>query len=339
MLAIHLRENSFSDRWIQYCEKHGIDYITIDIFDTNIITQLQKNHVDCLLVHINQTDYRTALISRSILLSIENMGIKVFPNQKTFWHYDDKLSQKYLFESRQIPHAPMHVFYNRDDAYDWLSTASFPLVFKLRGGAGSSNVILIRNYKEANRYVRKMFGKGIKPVRSITHDYKTKLKIHKEKKDFFKAIKRSPQTFHQFNVMKAGIPVQKGYILFQEFMPGNKYDIRVTIIGKRAFIFKRLVRENDFRASGSGNIDYVIHEIEKEAIVLAFDSAEKIGAQSIAFDIVYDKTGCLKIIEMSYVYISEPVYNCGGYWDSTLKFHNGPVWPEDAIIEDLLRKI
>lgn len=336
MLAIHIREGSFSDRWIEYCEKHAIDYITVDIFDTNIIIRLIKNNVKYLLAHLSHLDFRTALISKSILLSIEKMGVKIFPDQNTFWHFDDKLSQKYFFESKQIPHPHMHVFYNKKDAYNWLSNASFPLVFKLRTGASSSNVLLIQSYKVARRYVKIMFNKGIQPIRSIIHDYKTKLKKHKKNKDLFKAVKRIPQTMHEIYVYKSNIPYQKGYILFQEFLPDNCYDIRVTIIGERAFIFRRFVRNNDFKASGSGNIDYRIEEIDKDAISLSFESARKLGMQSVAFDIIYDENKRKKIIEMSYAYLSETVYNCGGYWDSNLEFHKESIWPEVAIIENLL---
>ena len=44
----------------------------------------------------------------------------------------------------------------------------------------------------------------------------------------------------------------KDYVYFQKFLPNNKYDIRIVVIGDRAFGFIRYNRENDFRASGSG---------------------------------------------------------------------------------------
>ena len=50
---------------------------------------------------------------------------------------------------------------------------------------------------------------------------------------------------------------QRSYILWQEFIPDNQRDFRVTIIGRRyAFVFWRNNRPGDFRASGSGLIDY-----------------------------------------------------------------------------------
>src|SRR6185503_17089802 len=52
-----------------------------------------------------------------------------------------------------------------------------------------------------------------------------------------------------------GLEPNTGYILLQEFLSNNKFDTRVTVIGNRAFAYRRFNRPNDFRASGSGNFD------------------------------------------------------------------------------------
>ena len=45
---------------------------------------------------------------------------------------------------------------------------------------------------------------------------------------------------------------EREYVYFQEFLPGNNFDIRIIVIGDKAFGLKRMVRKGDFRASGSG---------------------------------------------------------------------------------------
>lgn len=57
--------------------------------------------------------------------------------------------------------------------------------------------------------------------------------------------------------------LQKDYVYFQKFLPNNTYDIRITVIGERCFGFIRYNRENDFRASGSGKIEYDTSKIPK----------------------------------------------------------------------------
>ena len=336
MIAIHNRENSFSKRWVDYCLAQNIEFIKVNIYDSNIIRWLKENNVNALLAHISHDDYKTNLISRSILLSIEKSGIRVFPSYNTFWHFNDKISQKYIFEALNIPHAPMHVFYDKVTASEWLSATTFPLVFKLRGGAGSSNVFLLRNKNEAYSYIEKMFSKGMKPVRPAFNDFKTKMQLHTAKKNWADTIKRLPATLKNIVYMNSMIPREKNYFLVQDFLPGNAFDTRVTIIGNKAFAFRRYNRSNDFKASGSGKIDYTPQEIDKRAILLSFQSAQKLDSQSMAFDIIFNQENKPVIIEMSYVYVAEAIYLAGGYWDSSLVFHNEPFWPEDVIIENIL---
>ena len=73
-----------------------------------------------------------------------------------------KLGQKYLLEAIGAPCIPSYVFYDKKDAIKWLNKTTFPKVFKLRGGASSVNVKLIKNRKQAIKIIRKSFTKGFK---------------------------------------------------------------------------------------------------------------------------------------------------------------------------------
>ena len=116
---------------------------------------------------------------------------------------------------------------------------------------------------------------------------------------------------------------EKGYVYFQEFIPDNKFDIRVVVIGDKAFALKRMTRKNDFRASGSGNIVYDKNQIDERCIKTSFEVNEKIKSQSIAFDYVFDKNNNPLIVEISYGY-SAPAYDiCEGYWTRDLQWHEG----------------
>lgn len=59
----------------------------------------------------------------------------------------------------------------------------------------------------------------------------------------------------------------------------------------------------------------------------------------MAFDFVIDPRGQPLIVEISYGYASEPLYDCGGFWDPELKWHDTPTWSEHAIIEDVLSSV
>ena len=68
---------------------------------------------------------------------------------------------------------------------------------------------------------------------------------------------------------------EKGYIYFQEFIPGNEFDIRIIVVGDKAFAIKRMVRKNDFRASGSGIIFYEKKILMTKLLALIFDVSRK----------------------------------------------------------------
>jgi glutathione synthase/RimK-type ligase-like ATP-grasp enzyme len=336
MIAIHYEENSFSERWLEYCIMNNISYIKISIFDNDIVRVLKDNDVSLLLAHLLQDDFRTSLITRSILLAIENAGVKVFPNHRSFWHFDDKISQKYIFEALSIPHAQMNVFFNKSEAVGWLKRATFPLVFKLRCGAGSSNVFLLNNLKESNNFLKKMFGRGIKPRRPFYYDFKTKISKHFKKGDWKETVLRIHKTIDNIAVINSQMPREKNYFLVQEYIPGNDFDTRVTILGDKAFAFRRFNRSNDFKASGSGNIDYEQDRIDLKAIELCFQAAKKLGSVSMAFDILFTKDNKPLILEMSYSFIADNLLFTGGYWDSNLVFHSEVIRPEDVIFHFLL---
>ena len=40
--------------------------------------------------------------------------------------------------------------------------------------------------------------------------------------------------------------------------------------------------------------------------------------------------------EISYCYVASMVHACPGQWDHQGRWHEGHVWPEDAILDDVL---
>lgn len=143
----------------------GIDFKKVDCYDTDIIQRLD----DCggLMWNWNQNDYKAALLARQLTISLEKKGIKVFPNTNTSWHFDDKVGQKYLLEAIGSPLVKSYVFYSAQEALDWIEKTSFPKVFKLRGGAGSINVRLIKTKKTARQLIKKAFTNGFLPINRI----------------------------------------------------------------------------------------------------------------------------------------------------------------------------
>lgn len=332
-IAIHTRSGSFSEGWIEYCQDNNIPFKEVDCFADDIIAQLLG--CDALLWHWPHHGYREVLFARQLIASVEAMGLVVFPNTATCWHYDDKVGQKYLLEAIGAPLVPSHVFYHKKRALEWLETATFPLVWKLRGGAGSQNVRLVHDLGEARRIVRRSFGRGWKPPRFYGLREGLRLTLRHPGRDSFTALAKG--------AVRAIIPhpsyrkssKDRNYVYFQEFIPDNDCDIRVIVIGNRAFAIKRMTREGDFRASGSGHINHDNAAIPIEPVRIAFEMTKQLDSQSCAFDFVQD-VGQWKIVEISYAFSLAGYTNCPGHWKRDMTWHPGPVRPEYFMVEDVL---
>jgi hypothetical protein len=135
------------------------------------------------------------------------------------------------------------------------------------------------------------------------------------------------------------LPDTEELCVFSGVLCDNPCDIRITVIGNRAWGFLRENRSGDFRASGSGKIAYDPSHIPMEAVKLAFETSKKIKCQSLAYDIMYDNERNLVINEVTYCFVFRAVYNAPGYWDSELNWHEGHMYPQDAQAEDLIQRI
>jgi glutathione synthase/RimK-type ligase-like ATP-grasp enzyme len=331
-IAIHHNKRGFSVRWINYCENNNIPYKIVNCYDSDIIKQLED--CDCLMWHHSHGDYRDVLFAKQLLYSLETGGKKVFPDFNTCWHFDDKVGQKYLFESINAPLVPSYVFYTKREALEWVETTTFPKVFKLRGGAGSANVKLAKTKQLSKKIVNKAFGMGFPQLDRINYlkESYRHWKMGTDKQGLLKGIYRL--LFGSEFAQKKGR--EKGYVYFQDFMPDNEYDIRVVVIGNKAFAIKRIVRENDFRASGSGHIVYEKEEIPIQCVQIAFDISKKLKIQCIGYDFIYDKQKRPLIVEISYGFTANGYDPCPGYWTDDLIWHQEQFNPYGWMIENLI---
>ena len=337
-IAIHKEKGTFSDRWIQYCDENHIPYKIVSCYDSNIIDQL----ADCngLMWHWNQEDYKAVLFARQLTLSLDKKRFKVYPDVNTAWHFDDKIGQKYLFEALKFPFVKSHIFYTKKQAFEWIDKTEFPKVFKLRGGAGSINVKLVKTKKHARTLARKSFRNGFSTTNSLSR-LKDKLWVIRRDKNTA-ALTGFLKTFARIFIPTENNRLssnQKGYIYFQDFIPKNDYDTRLVVIGNRCFGVRRYCRDGDFRASGSGVKAYEPELFDKRCIKIAFDIAKRLNSQSLAMDFVMDGNEP-KIIEMSYGFITGRFYDdCMGFWDSDLNHHDQKINPQYFIIEDFLKDL
>lgn len=344
MIAIHHRQNSFSGHWIETCQKRNIPYQIVDCYDSHIIQKLKDFNI--LLWHWHQNEHAARFNAKYVIKAAETMGLVVFPSSDTCRTFDDKLGQKYQLEAIGAPLIETEIFFNKDEALQWIDSAEFPQVFKLRCGAGSVNVQLIQTRTDAANVINQAFSKGFPfrpPHMAEVKDYLKKKSAHPTRHrrsfDGIGKVRRYLQRSAENRVLCRLMGNEVGYIMFQKFIPNNQFDTRITVIGDKAFGFIRNVRPDDWRASGSGNIDYNLDKIDRECVRIAFDVSRKLNSQSTAFDFVMSQDGQPQIIEISYCYMDRAVYDCPGHWDRDLNWVEGQVWPQDAILDLVLKEL
>jgi len=149
-----------------------------------------------------------------------------------------------------------------DEAAKKLEEIDFPFVSKSHEGRRSINVRLVKNREEALKEIEaSFFGEGL------------------------------PMEFGKR---------QKGYVFWQEFLPDNPYDWRVTVIAKKyAYAIRRQNRKDIPLASGSGFLEYhadLNAELEK-LLSYAVKFARENNCLLCAVDVLRDRKGRMVICE------------------------------------------
>lgn len=345
-IAVHFDKNAptpYPEKWSHYLSEAGATVKAVNLRLPDAVAQVE----DCdgvmwhweFMPHERQVGYR-------ILHTIEYYLQKpVFPNHLTAWHYDDKLTQYYLFQALEIPTPQSWVFWDHEEARKWVQETTFPKIMKLATGASSMAVLTVTTAAEANAMIDLMFGPGCYPdqfgldkvyTSGIPKNSAQLRSFLRRWKDMLRwALKdRLPDVPHRF-----WWEPHKGYVYFQEFLPNNDYDTRITVIGDRAFGFRRYNRPGDFRASGSGLIEYDPTKIDPQFVQLAHESSKKLGSQTMAFDFLYDANREPVVTEISYTYLDWAVQKCEGYWDESLEWNAHRMWPEEAQVIDFLSSL
>jgi len=339
-IAIQKNSGSYWRQWHDELLSRGIESCLEDVRTSSGYESALSS--DGVMWHINMRPSIQASAS-SLLSALESSSHKpVFPNYSTRWHFDNKISQSYLFKGLGINTPATHVFWAEEQAKEWVETnRRYPIIAKLKRGASSSCVFKLDSKKDALRYIQKMFSvngmsRGNGSVKKSSYrafrDYSRMmvLKLPRPVLEYF--LRKRP-------ALRDVWPNERGYVYFQEYLPGNEFDTRVTVIGGRALAFRRFNRDKDFRASGSGKIDYEMDSIDKRAIELALNISSTNRFQSMAYDFLIDEDGKPSLVEISYAYQSKAVFDCPGFWDPKLNWHEGHVLPEAAHVEDFIEQI
>jgi len=173
-----------------------------------------------------------------VVYGLKEAGARLIPDVSFLRANNNKVFMEILRQtrlSRKLQTITSQFFGTYDELDQALQSQkiNFPCVIKKAVGAMGRGVFLARNENELRQQVK-----------IISHTAPLKVKL-KERGRKYKYKGYKPESNYQDK------------FIIQQFIPGLKNDWKVLIFGDKYYIFERPTRKNDFRASGSGNINYI----------------------------------------------------------------------------------
>lgn len=311
-------------QWIRACDRYHnkISYRIVDLTRDNWLEAILSDPFDILLAKPGGlTSLFKQLYDERIYILGKVLKFKIFPSPDEIFIYENKRFLSYWLKANRIPHPETHVFYNSDETIEFLNNTSYPLVGKANIGASSSGVVVINNHKEAIEYARNAFSS-----KGVQRRHGPNLKTGKWGKRVFFYLKNPVLFSSKINIYRmVGMDYQKGFVIFQEYIPHN-FEWRIVRIGDSFFGHKKL-KAGD-KASGSLLKEYCVPP--PQLLDFVKEITDKHGFFSQAIDIFESERGYL-VNEMQCIFgQSDPHQmivdgNAGRFifYDNTWRFETG----------------
>lgn len=242
-----------------------------------------------------------------VLMDLDIHGLILLPEYKYFHAHHNKVFMELL--RKRLKHEELKTistenFYDMRDLKKSLKkiekVIGYPMVIKTSSGSGAAGVALAKDRNELLSKAKKM----------------GEISYSRKNDSIFKNVGLSKL---KTKVLKlAGKPYMirtypREKMVLQSFIPNLQYDYKVLIYGDKYYVLKRLIRDNDFRASGSGKL--IFPEGINTEICKVLDLARllfmELDVPMLSVDIAYDGEKC-HMIE----------FQCLSFGPYTMQFSN-----------------
>ena len=224
--------------WIKACEdfKEKIDYRVVNLTLDSWLEDIQLEAADVLLAKPGGlTAAFKQLYDERIWILEKELNYFIFPKAEEIFIYENKRFFSFWLMANRIPHPETHIFYHHKEAENYLEKTNFPVIAKVNIGASGRGVSIIKSYDEAMQYLADAFSDKGAWQRSGPNLEKGGLMQRglyyiwhpgriRKKMEVYKVLNHN---------------VQKGFVLFQKFIP-HDYEWRVVRIGDSFFAHKKL---------------------------------------------------------------------------------------------------
>lgn len=284
------------DLWIRACEDFEdiIDYTLIDLTKNEWLKNVTELKYDYYLAKPPGLTARfKQLYDERIYLIVNELKLPVYPTLNEILIYENKRFLYTWLKVNRLPHPVTNIFYDKTEATEFVNNTVYPIVAKYNIGASGSGVRILKDNDQADEYVNKTFSNSGAARKRFPKIFKS---------GFIKRFKHylnNPEEIKtkRFKYSAIRSERQRGFVLFQEFIP-HTFEWRVVAIGDSYFAHKKLkVGE---KASGS-----LLKNYDNPPLYL-FDFVKnimhKFGFTSQAFDLFETSTGQIYINEMQCIF-------------------------------------
>lgn len=219
---------------------------------------------DDILIYTSSPNEAIRTFLKNSLFYVKDK-VKLIPSFELLMAHEDKGFQEVLKKQKHIGDLEGRYIFDIDN-----HSLSFPKVLKTAQGAGSSGVFLAKNKRGLKEIKKNFFSKDLK--RRLINTQR-RIKLNRSE---YKIYSYSKKVFTPF--------------IEQDFIPNLKHDFKVLVFGNRYFVLKRSIRKNDFRASGSGNFEFI--EPPQEVLDYAKEISKVLDNPYLSLDIAQSDMGC-----------------------------------------------
>ncbi len=271
--------------WIQSCEKFKevIDFKIIDLTSSKWLDEVLSDKYDFFLTRsTDRQSYFKQLYDERVYILNQVLHLNIYPKLNELLIYENKKLLSYFLKANDIPSPKTWIFYNKEEALDFIKHAELPIVAKTSIGSSGSGVKIINSKENAEKYICDAFSnKGI--TRSFIPNIRKGDYLNRIKKRF-KNINDSIEYFREKKKAATQEP-QKWFVLFQEYIE-TEYEWRCVVIDDSYFGHKKL-RSYGEKFSGTSKVSWDYPD--EQLLNLLRNIIEKTGFWSQAIDLFYDK--------------------------------------------------
>ncbi|MDN5354457.1 MAG: hypothetical protein PWQ09_1213 [Candidatus Cloacimonadota bacterium] len=258
--------------YVESCKELGIDYEIIDIIGDNWLDEILASDCEGFLCRTpSKFQERKDMFNEKLYVINKMLNKPIYPSYDELYIHENKKMMYYFLKLNGLPHVKTNIFYRKQDYYDFLEKAEFPIVFKTSIGSTSKGVEIIKTKSRAKKIGRKVFG----------------ILNNKLAKGY------TPQTTGKIIPIRARGLLQRHFILLQKFVD-IKWEWRVVKIGESYFGHQKLLE--GYFASGAAKKGWV--KPPEELLFLLKRIADENNFYSVSLDVFETKTGKFVINEI-----------------------------------------